>query len=91
MLLFFILYFLLLVGLHAVATVDRWLSLLDQRQRHIVIHRYGLHDHEPKTLERIASGLNLTRERVRQLQGEALQRLGRILRKQGYTAGDLFD
>lgn len=74
-----------------VATVDRWLSLLDQRQRHIVIHRFGLHDHEPKTLERIATGLNLTRERVRQLQGEALQRLGRILRKQGYTAGDLFD
>lgn len=74
-----------------VATVDRWLGLLDQRQRHIVIHRYGLHDHEPKTLERIATGLNLTRERVRQLQGEALKRLGRILRKQGYTAGDLFD
>jgi RNA polymerase nonessential primary-like sigma factor len=74
-----------------VATVDQWLGQLDQRQRHIVIHRYGLHDHEPKTLERIAAGLNLTRERVRQLQAEALERLGRILRRQGYTAGDWFD
>jgi RNA polymerase nonessential primary-like sigma factor len=74
-----------------VATVDQWLGQLDQRQRHIMIHRYGLHDHEPKTLERIAAGLNLTRERVRQLQAEALERLGRILRRQGYTAGDWFD
>ena len=73
------------------ATIDQWLDLLTDRQKHIVIRRYGLHDHDPETLEKIAGSLRLTRERIRQLQLDALKRLGEILRDQGYSADALLD
>lgn len=73
------------------ATIDQWLDLLSDRQKHIVIRRYGLHDHDPETLEKIAGSLRLTRERIRQLQLDALKRLGEILRDQGYSADALLD
>lgn len=74
-----------------VSTIDSWLNLLDGRQREIIIRRYGLHDRDPETLEKIAQSLKLTRERIRQLQVAALKHLGQILRNQGYTAEALLD
>jgi RNA polymerase nonessential primary-like sigma factor len=74
-----------------VSTIDSWLNLLDGRQREIIIRRYGLHDRDPETLEKIAQSLKLTRERIRQLQVAALKHLGKILRNQGYTAEALLD
>ncbi|GAB6047717.1 RNA polymerase sigma factor RpoS [Methyloparacoccus murrellii] len=73
------------------AIVDRWLAQLPDRQRDIVIRRYGLHEQDTETLDAIAHSLKLTRERVRQLQVEALKRLGHILEKQGYTLEALLD
>ncbi|MGZ4400943.1 MAG: sigma-70 family RNA polymerase sigma factor [Gaiellaceae bacterium] len=54
------------------------LRSLPERQRTVVILRYGLDDADPKTLEEIGRRLGLTRERVRQIEVEALKRLGKL-------------
>jgi RNA polymerase nonessential primary-like sigma factor len=48
---------------------------LPTRQRFVLERRYGLEDHGVQTLAEIATELGLTRERVRQIQSEALKRL----------------
>jgi RNA polymerase primary sigma factor len=54
------------------------LRSLPDRHRTVVILRYGLDDADPKTLEEIGRRLGLTRERVRQIEIEALKRLGKL-------------
>ncbi len=54
------------------------LAALSERERHVIILRYGLADSEPKTLEEIGRRLTLTRERVRQIETEALKRLAKL-------------
>ncbi|MGB2875995.1 MAG: sigma-70 family RNA polymerase sigma factor [Gaiellaceae bacterium] len=54
------------------------LAALAERERKVLILRYGLDDAEPKTLEEIGRRLGLTRERVRQIETEALKRLARL-------------
>ncbi len=54
------------------------LRSLPERHRAVVIFRYGLDDAEPKTLEDIGRRLGLTRERVRQIEVEALKRLATL-------------
>jgi len=54
------------------------LAALGDRERQVLILRYGLDDAEPKTLEDIGRRLGLTRERVRQIETEALKRLARL-------------
>jgi RNA polymerase primary sigma factor len=54
------------------------LQALDERERHVLVLRYGLVDEEPKTLEDIGKRLGITRERVRQIELEALRRLGNL-------------
>jgi len=49
-------------------------TALPERQRFILIHRYGI-DREPRTLAEIAANMHLSRERVRQLERDSLQRL----------------
>ena len=49
------------------------LQALPDRERHVLVLRYGLLDEEPKTLEEIGKRLGLTRERVRQIELESLQ------------------
>jgi RNA polymerase primary sigma factor len=51
---------------------------LPERHRDVVLLRYGLADSEPKTLEEIGRRLGLTRERVRQIEVEALKRLATL-------------
>ena len=51
------------------------LGSLPERHRAVLVLRYGLADGEPRTLEQIGRHLGITRERVRQIEGEALQRL----------------
>ncbi|MFO1205226.1 MAG: RNA polymerase sigma factor RpoS [Burkholderiales bacterium] len=65
--------------------VQRWLGELTFKQRHVIECRYGLNGAEVMTLEQLAEDLELTRERVRQIQLEALHRLRRILRRQGVS------
>ena len=53
---------------------------LDEREFTVLKMRFGLHDTEPRTLKEIGELLGLTRERVRQIETEALKRLGDGLR-----------
>ncbi|OOZ43968.1 RNA polymerase sigma factor RpoS [Solemya velum gill symbiont] len=64
--------------------VDEWLEMLSDKQRMVVERRFGLHNHDVQTLEQVASELGVTRERVRQIQIDALRRLRKLLRDQGY-------
>jgi RNA polymerase primary sigma factor len=54
------------------------LGALTERERHVVVLRYGLMDAEPKTLEEIGRRLGLTRERVRQIELDSLKRLATL-------------
>jgi len=70
--------------------VKEWLSRLNDKQRHITEHRYGLNACEIQTLEQLASSLGLTRERVRQIQLEALETLRGILKCDGVSKEGIF-
>jgi len=67
-----------------------WVDMLPERQRQVIERRYGLRGGEPETLEAIAADLQLTRERVRQIQSEALVRLQGIVRGRRLTPDSLF-
>ena len=59
--------------------------MLSEKQRKVIEYRYGLNGHEMATLEELAERLSLTRERVRQIQIEALAQLRRILKRHGVS------
>ena len=63
--------------------VEDWMRMLGERQRRVIERRFGLHGFEPCTLEQLAEEFELTRERVRQIQQEALLRLRRHLGARG--------
>jgi RNA polymerase nonessential primary-like sigma factor len=65
--------------------VQEWLNRLNDKQRYIVQTRYGLNGYEIQTLEQLAKTLDLTRERVRQIQLGALETLHGILRGEGVS------
>ncbi len=71
-------------------SLDGWLDELSEKQREVVARRFGLRGHESSTLEEVGREIGLTRERVRQIQVEALRRLRDILEKQGLNAESLF-
>ncbi|MFK7830714.1 MAG: RNA polymerase sigma factor RpoS [Congregibacter sp.] len=66
-----------------------WLSQLTEKQREVVVRRFGLLGYESATLEEVGREIGLTRERVRQIQVEALKRLRRVLERQGLSAETL--
>jgi RNA polymerase nonessential primary-like sigma factor len=70
--------------------LDMWLSQLNEKQREVVERRFGLHGHEVSTLEEVGNEIGVTRERVRQIQLEALKRLREILERDGYSLEALF-
>ena len=55
-------------------SVDKWLDDLSEKQREVLVRRFGLRGHETATLEQVGAEIGLTRERVRQIQVEALRR-----------------
>lgn len=63
--------------------IDTWLGQLTDRQRAVVARRYGLDGREVATLDTVGRELGVTRERVRQIQLEAIQRLRQILEQEG--------
>jgi RNA polymerase nonessential primary-like sigma factor len=66
-------------------SVAGWLAELNARQRMVIERRYGLNGCEVVTLEDLAAELGVTRERVRQIQGEALDKLRAKLERRGFT------
>ena len=70
-------------------SVDSWLSQLEFKQREVIVRRFGLHGYERATLEQVGEALGLTRERVRQIQMDALKRLRRILENKGLSGESL--
>ncbi|MEO8153455.1 MAG: RNA polymerase sigma factor RpoS [Rhizobacter sp.] len=66
------------------------LDELNDREREVLAGRYGLRDREPETLEILAERLGLTRERIRQIQQEALIKLKRRMVRSGINRESLF-
>jgi len=72
------------------SNLDAWLNKLNDKQREVVERRFGLHGYENSTLEQVANELGVTRERVRQIQMDALKRLRVILEKDGFSVDTIF-
>lgn len=70
--------------------IMNWLENLNEKQREVLARRFGLLGYEPATLEDVGREIGLTRERVRQIQVEALRRLRDMLRQQGLSLDSLF-
>jgi RNA polymerase nonessential primary-like sigma factor len=65
--------------------LDEWLDQLDEKQRDVVVRRFGLRNHQRCTLEEVGEELGVTRERVRQIQMDALRKLRRLLEQNGFS------
>lgn len=72
------------------SNIDNWLKKLNDKQREVVERRFGLHGYETSTLEEVANELGVTRERVRQIQMDALRRLRDILEREGFSVEAIF-
>ena len=72
-------------------SLEHWLEQLPERQREVLMRRFGLAGFEAATLETVGEQIGLTRERVRQIQVDALRRLREILVKEGLSAETLFN
>jgi RNA polymerase nonessential primary-like sigma factor len=72
------------------ALIHEWIGQLSEKQRLVIQYRYGLDDVDVLTLEDLAAQLGLTRERVRQIQLEALAQLRRILKRRGVSREVLY-
>lgn len=66
--------------------LEVWLQELTDHQREVLARRYGMLGHEHATLEEVGQAIGLTRERVRQIQVEALKALRKIMEKHGFSA-----
>jgi len=71
--------------------LDEWLSRLNEKQREVVRRRFGLQGYEKATLEEVGQSIGVTRERVRQIQMDALRRLRHILEKEGLSMDSLME
>ncbi|MGQ9684900.1 MAG: RNA polymerase sigma factor RpoS [Thiobacillaceae bacterium] len=69
--------------------VQEWLAELSEKHRWVIERRFGLNNQDVATLEELAEHLGVTRERVRQIQLEALHTLRRILRRRGLSKDGL--
>jgi len=70
--------------------LDTCLEELNDREREVLAGRYGLRDREAETLEVLAERLDLTRERIRQIQQEALGKLRRRMIRNGVDRDSVF-
>ena len=71
--------------------VDRWVFALGEMQRAVVERRYGLHGCRRATLEQIGDEIGVTRERVRQIQLDALKNLRELMESNGLSSDSLLD
>ncbi|MDH5455697.1 MAG: RNA polymerase sigma factor RpoS [Gammaproteobacteria bacterium] len=71
--------------------VDRWVCELSAKQREVVERRFGLHGYRRATLEQIGEEIGVTRERVRQIQLDALKNLRAMLESHGISGDAVLD
>jgi RNA polymerase nonessential primary-like sigma factor len=69
--------------------LDTWLGQLNDKQREVVECRFGLRGRDVSTLEEVGSSLGVTRERVRQIQLEALKRLRDVMEREGFSVENI--
>ncbi|WP_019626080.1 RNA polymerase sigma factor RpoS [Thioalkalivibrio sp. ALJT] len=69
--------------------VGEWLGELDDKQREVLVRRFGLHGFERSTLEQVGAEIGVTRERVRQIQMDALKRLRKLLESRGMKGDEV--
>lgn len=62
-----------------ITKVNKWVSMLDEKERKIIVMRYGLDGGVPQTLEVIGKVFNVTRERIRQIEMKALNKLRKMI------------
>lgn len=70
--------------------IEEFLDELTENQQQVIARRFGLRGFEKATLEEVGAEIDLTRERVRQIQVEALKTLRKLLERSGLTHDDLF-
>ena len=70
--------------------INQWVGELPEKQREVICRRYGLCGYEEGTLEEVAQELGVTRERIRQIQMDALKKLKEILHSHGYSFEEIF-
>jgi RNA polymerase nonessential primary-like sigma factor len=70
--------------------LNDWLQELPEKQREVVVRRFGLLNHQQETLDQVGREVGLTRERVRQIQVDALRRLNDMLKKNGLSSDIIF-
>ncbi len=70
--------------------VENWLNQLTDKQCAVVERRFGLRGRDIATLEDIGAELGVTRERVRQIQIEAIKRLRQMLKREGFSLDTLY-
>ena len=71
--------------------VDRWVLELGDKQREVVERRFGIHGYRRLTLEEVGREIGVTRERVRQIQLDALKNLRRMMERNGVSCEAVLD
>lgn len=71
--------------------VDHWVNELNDKQKAVVERRFGLHGHRRCTLEQIGEEIGVTRERVRQIQLDALRNLRTMIESNGLSGDVILD
>lgn len=71
--------------------IEIWLQQLPEKQSQVLAYRFGLNGEEKATLEEVGRKIGLTRERVRQIQVEALRALRDIMEENGLSGKMIFE
>jgi RNA polymerase primary sigma factor len=67
--------------------IDEVLNTLTEREKQVIIYRFGYNDGNPRTLEEVGKIFNVTRERIRQIEAKAIRKLrypSKIKKLEGY-------
>jgi RNA polymerase nonessential primary-like sigma factor len=72
-------------------SIGQWLERLSAKHRDVLSRRFGLRGHDGGTLEDVGKEIGLTRERVRQIQIEALAKLRRMMERDGFSVDVMKD
>ncbi len=70
--------------------IEEWLSQLNEKQQAVIVRRFGLHGYSKSTLEQVGNEIGVTRERVRQIQIDALKKLREVLERTGFSEEIIF-